>query len=124
MDTVYLPRNGDNMSPDCKFTAPSGKAFLKWTYVYDGDTYEILPGDTFNGSDVSTITLTAQWSKKVTFTFVPGAGSVKSANGVVAECEGAEFDYWYRSEDCSTYPGYTSSAEEGVDSVTVTAHWW
>ncbi|MCQ2070389.1 MAG: InlB B-repeat-containing protein, partial [archaeon] len=72
MDTVYLPRNGDNMSPDCKFTAPSSKAFLKWTYVYDGDTYEILPGDTFNCSDVSTITLTAQWSKKVTFTFVPG----------------------------------------------------
>ncbi|MBQ9560292.1 MAG: InlB B-repeat-containing protein, partial [Bacteroidaceae bacterium] len=77
MDGSTVANDGGNAGryylPECTFTAPNGKKFDHWEASCEPDV-EKQPGDyftapyIFNVSDVQTITVTAYWRDKATFT--------------------------------------------------------
>ena len=141
MEAVQEDRDGNYKLPECRFTAPDGKEFDKWSVVVGSEeAVEKMPNDEIVASD--NVTVTALWKNKpipkVNVTFNAGDGGTgnmdavevnKASNYKLPECgftapDGKEFDKW------SVVIGSEEAVEKmpndeivASDNVTVTALW-
>lgn len=82
---------------ECKFTTPTGKAFLYWKV--EGQTRKYQPGDILPNT-LGDLTVTAVWGdEEYTVTFDGGGGS-----GTMAPEEGLTYNYPYTLPECAFTP--------------------
>ena len=140
MDAAQVDKGSNYKLPECKFTAPAGKEFDKWSVaIGSAQAADQNPGDEIVASD--NVTVTAKWKAKpipkvnITFDNDGGTGSMNAAeiekgkDYTLPVCTfvppaGKEFDKW--SVTVGSAPAVDKKPGESVtasDNVAVKAMW-